>query len=474
MNQNTLNQNNLNQNNLNQDTLKTFASLDLSPPIQTALREQGYESPTPIQSQTIPAAVSGQDILGCAQTGTGKTAAFALPILDYFVQEKPRTAPKRPLVLVLAPTRELAIQIGQSFNDYGKHVRYRQAMVYGGVSQGSQVKSLRDGVHLLIATPGRLIDLMDQGHIDLGDIEIFVLDEADRMMDMGFMPALKRIIRELPEERQSLFFSATMPPKIRELASSMLFNPFSVDVTPKTPSVKQIVQRVLIVERPDKLTALLDVLAGDGVCQTIVFTRTKRGANALAKKLDRSGVRAAAIHGDKSQNARQQSLDHFRRGKVGVLVATDVAARGIDIDGVTHVINYDMPEDAESYVHRIGRTGRAGADGIAISFCTLEQRDELLQVEKLIGQRITIDNPEACRRWDSPAAGRTASAGRPAGTAASRRGRSKPRRPLANPSSRDRSNRNELDHSDVKQAPRLTRNVRRGKKKRPVAVAAHA
>ncbi len=407
--------------------MKTFASLDLSPPIQTALRELGYETPTPIQAQTIPAAVSGQDILGCAQTGTGKTAAFALPILDYFVQERPRTAPNRPLVLVLAPTRELAIQIGQSFEDYGKHVRYRQSLVYGGVGQGSQVKLLRDGVHLLIATPGRLIDLMDQGHIDLGDIEILVLDEADRMMDMGFMPALKRIIRELPEERQSLFFSATMPPKIRELAESMLFNPVSVDVTPKTPSVKQIVQRVRIVERPDKLSTLLDVLAGDGVCQTIVFTRTKRGANTLAKKLDRSGVRAAAIHGDKSQNARQQSLNLFRRGKVGVLVATDVAARGIDIDGVTHVVNYDMPEDAESYVHRIGRTGRAGADGIAISFCTLEQQDELLQIEKLIGQRISIDNPEACRRWNAPAAARSGRSERPAGSRAPRRGKKKRR-----------------------------------------------
>ncbi len=426
----------------------TFENLDLSDSIQSALREQGYESPTPIQAQTIPAAISGQDILGCAQTGTGKTAAFALPILDYFVQEKPHTVPNRPLVLVLAPTRELAVQIGQSFSEYGKHVRYRQALVYGGVGQGSQVKSLRQGVHLLIATPGRLLDLMDQGHIDLGDIEIFVLDEADRMMDMGFMPALKRIIGELPEERQSLFFSATMPPKIRELAESMLFNPISVDVTPKTRSVKRIVQRVQIVERPAKLPALLDVLRGDGVCQTIVFTRTKRGANALAKKLDRSGVTAAAIHGDKSQNARQRSLDLFRRGKVGVLVATDVAARGIDIDGISHVINYDMPEDAESYVHRIGRTGRAGADGIAISFCTLEQQEELLQIEQLIGQQITIDNPDACRRWKESVSSQPGRSRKTPGGGAPRRGASK----------------------SYQQAARSSKNFRRGNKKRPAAV----
>ena len=439
----------LKENKLNSNT---FANLDLATPLQTSLREQGYETPTPIQAQTIPAAVSGQDILGCAQTGTGKTAAFALPILDYFVHDKPRTVPNRPLVLVLAPTRELAVQIGQSFRDYGKHVHYQQALVYGGVGQGSQVKLLRQGVHLLIATPGRLLDLMDQGHVDLRDIEIFVLDEADRMMDMGFMPALKRIIAQLPEERQSLFFSATMPPKIRELAESMLFNPVSVDVTPTTPSVKRIAQRVQIVERPDKLTALLDVLKGDGVSQTIVFTRTKRGANTLAKKLDRSGVSATAIHGDKSQNARQRSLDMFRGGKVGVLVATDVAARGIDIDGVSHVINYDMPEDAESYVHRIGRTGRAGADGIAISFCTLEQQEELLQIEKLIGQRITIDNPDACRRWKE-----SGSVQQSARTKKTPRGNA-PRRAAS---------------KSHQQVARASKNFRGSKKKRPTAAASH-
>ncbi|MDB4759867.1 DEAD/DEAH box helicase [bacterium] len=374
--------------------LNDFKSMDLFAPLQRALAEQNYKQPTPIQAKTIPAAIEGADILGCAQTGTGKTAAFALPILDYLGHEKPNTKPNRPTVLVLAPTRELAIQIGASFRTYGKHMKFRQALVYGGVGQGKQVNELKRGVHVLIATPGRLQDLMDQGHVSLDNIEIFVLDEADRMLDMGFLPALKKIIAKVPQQKQSLFFSATMPPKIRDLASRLLFNPISITVAAKTPTVERIEQSVRYAKRGNKFATLTEILNGTDVDRTIVFTRTKHGANGLAKKLDREGIAATAIHGNKTQNARQRALEAFRQKKVTVLVATDVAARGIDIDGITHVINFDMPVDPESYVHRIGRTGRAGSDGIAISFCTQDELDELRAIEKLIGTRIRVENPE--------------------------------------------------------------------------------
>ncbi|MEM1070869.1 MAG: DEAD/DEAH box helicase [Planctomycetota bacterium] len=379
----------------------TFESLDLFPPLQRALKDQDYQRPTPIQAKTIPPAIVGQDVLGCAQTGTGKTAAYALPILDYLGKEKPRSKAKRPVTLVMAPTRELAIQISESFRRYGKHMRIRQALVYGGVAQKDQVRTLSRGVDVLIATPGRLLDLINQRHIDLGRIDIFVLDEADRMLDMGFMPDLEKIISMLPEERQSLFFSATLPSKIRQLAAKLLFNPVSIDVTPKTSiSVKGIEQTVKIVERSDKLASLQEILFSGTVDRAIVFTRTKHGANGLTKKLDRIGVPATAIHGNKTQNARQKALELFRRKRVSVLVATDVAARGIDIAGVTHVINYDMPVDPESYVHRIGRTGRAGEEGTAVSFCTTEERGELRAIEKLIGQKIPVENPEADPSFD--------------------------------------------------------------------------
>ena len=370
--------------------------MELFPLLRRALKDQRYQQPTPIQAQTIPPAIAGQDVLGCAQTGTGKTAAFALPILDYLGNEQPPTVANRPTTLVLAPTRELAIQISESFRSYGSHMRFRQALVYGGVGQGGQVKALRRGVDVLIATPGRLLDLMNQGHVDLGNVEIFVLDEADRMLDMGFLPALEKIITKLPHHRQSLFFSATLPPKIRRLAAQLLFNAVSIDVTPKkSTSVEGIEQTVRIVQRATKLSSLQDVLSGDKVDRAIVFTRTKHGANALTKKLDRAGIAAAAIHGNKTQNARQKALESFRRKRVTVLVATDVAARGIDIAGVTHVINYDMPVEPESYVHRIGRTGRAGEKGIAVSFCTAEERDELRAIERLIGKQLRLENPEA-------------------------------------------------------------------------------
>ena len=383
--------------------MKTFESMNLFAPLERALAEQNYQQPTPIQFKTIPPAIKGLDILGCAQTGTGKTAAFALPILDYLGHERPPAKPNRPTALVLAPTRELAIQIADSFRAYGKHMQFRQVLVYGGVGQGQQIGALRQGADILIATPGRLLDLMDQGHVDLSNIQIFVLDEADRMLDMGFMPVLKRILAALPRQRQSLFFSATLSPNIRQLAATLLFNPVSVTVTGSSKTVERIEQSIRFVQRENKLTSLCGLLSGDGVDRAIVFTRTKHGANALAKKLDRAGIHATAIHGNKSQNARQRALDAFRKKDVTVLVATDVAARGIDIDGVTHVINYDMPVDPESYVHRIGRTARAGAKGIAISFCTADEIDELHDIERLLGAKLQVENPEARPESASPA-----------------------------------------------------------------------
>ena len=377
--------------------------MHLFAPLERALAEQNYQHPTPIQFKTIPPAIKGLDILGCAQTGTGKTAAFALPILDYLGHERPPAKPNRPTALVLAPTRELVIQIAESFRAYGKHMQFRQVLVYGGVGQGQQIGALRQGADILIATPGRLLDLMDQGHVDLCNIQMFVLDEADRMLDMGFMPVLKRILAALPRQRQSLFFSATLSQNIRQLAATLLFNPVSVTVTGSAKTVERIEQSIRFVQRENKLTSLCGLLSGDGVDRAIVFTRTKHGANGLTKKLDRAGIHATAIHGNKSQNARQRALDAFRKKDVTVLVATDVAARGIDIDGVTHVINYDMPVDPESYVHRIGRTARAGAKGIAISFCTADEIDELHDIERLLGAKLQVENPEVRPESASPA-----------------------------------------------------------------------
>jgi ATP-dependent RNA helicase RhlE len=371
--------------------LKTFAELDLPEPIQRALAEENYQIPTPIQAQTIPAAIEGRDVLGCAQTGTGKTAAFALPILDYLYHQNRKARKHHPNALILAPTRELAIQIGDSFKTYGRYAQLKQTLVYGGVGQGNQVKAMEHGVHILIATPGRLLDLMNQGVIKLSQLEIFVLDEADRMMDMGFLPDLKRIISQLPEKRQSLFFSATIAPNIVELSKKLLYKPISVNVTPKSRSVDRIEQRVLFVEKSKKQKTLEYLLDDHDVGRAIVFTRTKRMANTVSTRLGKAGIKAAAIHGNKSQNARQRALDAFRKNHLKVLVATDVAARGIDIDGVTHVFNYDLPNEPESYVHRIGRTGRAGAEGMAISFCTADDRGDLKAIEKLIEQKVPVD-----------------------------------------------------------------------------------
>jgi ATP-dependent RNA helicase RhlE len=375
-------------------SLKTFEEIELIAPLQRALREENYHTPTPIQAQTIPAAIEGYDVLGCAQTGTGKTAAFALPILNELGHQNRRAIPNSPVALILAPTRELAIQIGDSFKTYGRHLKLRCAMIYGGVKQGSQVANLQRGVHILVATPGRLLDLMNQGFVHLDQLEMFVLDEADRMMDMGFLPDLKRIIKELPEERQSLFFSATLPPKITELAQSLLFEPITVQVNPQSVSADRIKQQVLFTDKGGKQAMVEKILSEAGVERAIVFTRTKRIANTLTLRLEKSGFKAAVIHGNKSQGARERALEAFRCQKVQVLVATDVASRGIDIDGVTHVINFDIPNEPEAYVHRIGRTARAGAEGIAISLCTAEERLELRAIEQLIGRKIPAGNKE--------------------------------------------------------------------------------
>ncbi|MEZ6127562.1 MAG: DEAD/DEAH box helicase [Planctomycetaceae bacterium] len=374
--------------------MTTFQDLNLIGPLQEAIAEEGYQVPTPIQEMTIPPAMEGLDILGCAQTGTGKTAAFALPMLNLFAGKSFKAVAKRPLGLVLAPTRELAIQIGASFDAYGRHVDVSHALVYGGVGQGRQVQAIEHGVHVLIATPGRLLDLMGQEFIFLNRLQIFVLDEADRMLDMGFLPDLKQIIKSLPIRRQSMFFSATMPHKIVQLSQKLLHHPVSVDVAPKKTNVELIDQRVIFAEHAQKKPLLLKLITAGDVGQAIVFTKTKRGANFVAEYLRRNKIDAVAIHGNKSQNARQQALDAFRADKVQILVATDLASRGIDVDGISHVFNFEMPIEPEAYIHRIGRTGRAGATGIAISLCSPGERNMLKSIERLIGFEILEDGRE--------------------------------------------------------------------------------
>ena len=379
--------------------MKNFKEFDLISPLQRTLSEEGYRTPTPIQAKTITPAIEGRDVLGVAQTGTGKTAAFALPVLNWLGGNPRKSQSKRPVALVLAPTRELAIQIGDSLQTYGSHLRLRISTIFGGVSQGKQVNQLKRGTHVLVATPGRLLDLMSQGHLHLDKLEFFVLDEADRMLDMGFLPDLKRIIRALPEERQSLFFSATLPPSIKSLARQLLRDPVNVTIAPESVSVEKIDQRVMFVERGEKQHLLKQVLTSPDMDRAIVFTKTKRGANRLSERLEKSGIRSVAIHGNKSQSARQKALSAFRSKQVKVLVATDVAARGIDIEGISHVVNFDLPREPESYVHRIGRTGRAGADGIAVSFCLPEENRELRAIEKLIGKQVpVVPRPDGRKR----------------------------------------------------------------------------
>ncbi len=367
-----------------------FTDLKLIKPILDALNTEGYTKPTPIQQGAIPYILAGRDLLGCAQTGTGKTAAFAIPMLQLLAQPKTmHSAGQRPIrALILTPTRELAIQIQESFNAYGANIRLRNLVIFGGVNQGPQVNELRRGVDILVATPGRLLDLMNQGFINLREVEIFVLDEADRMLDMGFVHDVKRVITKLPAKRQTLFFSATMPNEIQALANSILTNPEKVEVTPVSSTAETITQSLYYVEKQNKASLLAFILADKSIETALVFTRTKHGADKVVKDLVKLGISAEAIHGNKSQNARQRALQNFKNRATRILVATDIAARGIDVDDLTHVINYELPDVAETYVHRIGRTGRAGASGISFSFCEAEETECLRDIHKLIGKQI--------------------------------------------------------------------------------------
>lgn len=362
-----------------------FQDLKLMDALLRAVHAEGYTNPTPIQIQAIPYILDKRDIIGCAQTGTGKTAAFALPIIQRLVESDKKTKNKRVRALVLSPTRELATQIGENFASYARHTNIKHVTIYGGVSQNPQAKAIRRGVDVVIATPGRLLDLIRQNILHLNNLEVLVLDEADQMLDMGFITDVRKIIENIPQAHQTLMFSATMPPAIQSLADAILNNPAEVSVAPQATTVEKIEQSVFYVEKQDKRALLEHLLQEDASIQRVlVFTRTKHGANKLAQQLAQSKIRVEAIHGDKSQAAREKSLSSFKAGKVRVLIATDIASRGIDVDNVTHVINYDLPNIPESYVHRIGRTARAGAEGIAYSFCDIQERRFLRDIEKLI------------------------------------------------------------------------------------------
>ncbi len=369
----------------------SFETFGLRPEILRAVAEKSYTTPTPIQEKAIPLVLEGKDLLGCAQTGTGKTAAFALPIL-HRLQDAPWKGPgRRPIrVLVLTPTRELASQIAESFGAYGKYTGLKHAVVFGGVSQHPQAQALQRGIDILVATPGRLLDLMSQRLVDLRTVGTFVLDEADRMLDMGFIQDIRRVIDQLPGKRQTLFFSATMPREIQGLADTILRDPVRVAVTPVATPAEAVEQRVHFVEKHDKIELLKHLLTDPSVKNALVFTRTKHGADGVTTQLSRHKVKAEAIHGNKSQNAREKALGSFKRGLTRVLVATDIAARGLDIADLSHVINYDLPNEPESYVHRIGRTGRAGASGIALSFCSFEERPFLAGIERLIRKHLQV------------------------------------------------------------------------------------
>ena len=375
--------------------MTTFSGLNLAQPILRAITDGGYTTPTPIQEKSIPALLQGRDLLGVAQTGTGKTAAFALPLL-HRLSETPRKAQSRkPLALILAPTRELASQINDSLRIYGRHVHLRSCVIFGGTSARPQIQALNRGVHIAVATPGRLLDLMNQGHLRLDAIEVFILDEADRMLDMGFIHDVKKIIAAVPNKRQTLLFSATMPNSVQSLADGLLRDPVRVEITPSATTVEKIDQRVLFVPKDKKRALLGELMNNQDIKRVLIFTRTKHGADRVARHLHQCGVQSDAIHGNKAQNARQRALKSFRSGHIRALVATDIAARGIDVDGVTHVINFDLPNDPESYVHRIGRTARAGATGMAISFCDHDERAYLRDIEKTIrqGVEVIVDHP---------------------------------------------------------------------------------
>jgi ATP-dependent RNA helicase RhlE len=375
---------------LTKKQLMTFSNLKLIKPLVLALDKKGYTQPTPIQEQSIPHILEGKDIFGCAQTGTGKTAAFALPILQLLSERKTNQNPRTIKALILAPTRELASQISENFAAYGNNLGISHCTIFGGVSQGSQVNNLRRGVDVLIATPGRLLDLMNQGFIKLHNVEFFVLDEADRMLDMGFINDIKKILTKIPAKRQTLFFSATAAPAIMKLANTMLQNPVHVAVTPVSSTASLVEQTVYYVKKENKRLLLKHVLNSGKIEHALVFTRTKRGADKVAKDLNAMGVSAEAIHGNKSQGARERALKGFKNRTIRILVATDIASRGIDVDKLSHVINYEIPEQAETYVHRIGRTGRAGATGVAMSFCTNEEMPYLKDINKLIKKNIEV------------------------------------------------------------------------------------
>jgi len=368
----------------------SFENLNIIAPLQRALEKEGYTTPTPIQALAIPHLLKGKDLMGIAQTGTGKTAAFVIPVLQRIAQDNRAPVPGVPRALVLAPTRELAAQIGQSFATYGQYIRFRQTVIFGGVSQGPQVKDLSRGVDVLIATPGRLLDLMNQGYIKLKGVEFFVLDEIDRMLDMGFINDVKKVVAALPGKRQSLFFSATMSPETGELAERLLTDPVRVEAAPQATTLECIEQRVFFVDQDDKNPLFLKLIKEGDLKRVLVFTRTKHRADKVAMMLAKNKINADAIHGSKSQNQRTKAMHNFKSGRLQVLVATDIAARGIDVDDISHVINYDLPNEPESYIHRIGRTGRAGADGKAFSFCAADERSYLRGIERLTRTKVEV------------------------------------------------------------------------------------
>ncbi|MDH5798514.1 MAG: DEAD/DEAH box helicase, partial [Paracoccaceae bacterium] len=372
-----------------------FTGFKLAQPILRAISDEGYTTPTPIQVKSIPPLLQGHDLLGVAQTGTGKTAAFALPLLHHLSVNTAKAKSRQPRALILAPTRELASQIVDSLKSYGRHVPLRSTVVFGGTSARPQIQALARGVHVLVATPGRLMDLMNQGHVQLDAIEVFILDEADRMLDMGFIRDVKKITAQLPKRRQTVLFSATMPSSVLGLAAGLLHDPIRVEAAPEATTAEKVEQSVLFLPKDKKRALLSELLNNKDLKRVLIFTRTKHGADRVAKHLHQSGIRSDAIHGNKAQNARQRALKDFRSGNIRALVATDIAARGIDVDGVTHVINFDLPNEPESYVHRIGRTARAGSTGIAISFCDHEERAYLRDIEKTIRQSVPVmaDHP---------------------------------------------------------------------------------
>lgn len=384
--------------------MSTFSSLKLHPTILDSLKKKGYTTPTPIQAMSIPLLLEGNDMLGIAQTGTGKTAAFSLPILHTLSKQKRRVKPFHMRCLILTPTRELAAQIEDNIQNYGEGLGLTSTVIFGGVSAGPQVRKLKKGLDIVTATPGRLLDLMGEGHFNLSMVETFVLDEADRMLDMGFIHDVKKIIAKLPKERQTLLFSATMPADIVELSNKLLKNPKRVEVTPESTTVEKIDQRICFVEKANKGSLLKVLLDDEAIKQVLVFTRTKHGANRVVQNLEKVGIESAAIHGNKSQGARERALNGFRDGTLRVLVATDIAARGIDVSTITHVINFDLPDDPKSYVHRIGRTARAGRDGVAISFCDPSEKKLLRDIEKSIQYKIPVDE-----NYEAPATTEVAS-----------------------------------------------------------------